>query len=467
MKVDKSVFREYDIRGIWNKTIDKEFAFGLGVAFGKFLKEKLNIQKGRISVGYDARNSSVEILKALSKGLNCENIEVLNIGMVPTPVQYFSLFNLDVDGGVMITASHNPSEYNGFKLSVKTNTIFGSQIQEIYEIMKDINIDENCKAKELIEEVDILTKYKEFMMIQFGYLKDIEEKPKVVLDAGNGVAGFVAYDIFTSLGYETKGLYIEPDGNFPNHHPDPTVEKNLVDLKRVLAEEDYDVGIGYDGDGDRIGVVLKNGDILWGDQLLLLLAEDLAKTQKGVKVVADVKCSDAIFKKMEEIGCKPIMYKTGHSLIKAKMKEENAPLAGEMSGHIFMGDRYFGYDDAIYVSLRLVEIITREKLDLIKWKNSLPKVYNTPEIRIDCPEDKKQKVIEKTKAYLEENKDQLNIVRIDTIDGIRFKTEYGFGLLRASNTQPVLVLRFEADTEDNLNRIKDTILKQVEKFINE
>ncbi|AEA33794.1 phosphomannomutase/phosphoglucomutase [Hippea maritima] len=464
--MQRDVFREYDIRGIWERDIDKEFCFLLGRAFGIYLKENLKKPSGIISIGYDARLSSKDILKSLSDGLSCENIDIINIGLVPTPVQYFSLFNLDIDGGIMITASHNPKEYNGFKLSLKKETLFGAEIQRIADIMEKLGSACDIRAGR-VKQADVLSEYKKFMLDQFGYLKDYNSKPKIALDGGNGTAGFVGYDIFKELGYEVEGLFIEPDGNFPNHHPDPTVEKNLTDLRRVIKEKNIDVGIGYDGDGDRIGVVLKDGSILWGDQLLLLFAQHIAKKRTDVKVVADVKCSDVIFQKMKECGAKPIMYKTGHSLIKSKMKQEGAILAGEMSGHIFIGDRYFGYDDAIYVSLRLVEILTTEGIDLVQWKESLPKVYNTPEIRIDCPDEKKTQVITKIKSYLNRNKDKIGILEINTIDGVRFKTDYGWGLVRASNTQPALVMRFEASSEEKLKELKDKIINTVKGFINE
>ena len=465
MKLDFDVFREYDIRGIWGENINKDFAFLLGVAFGRYLKDKLNKDKLSVSVGYDARFSSKDIFNAVSKGLNSEGVKVFDIGLVPTPVQYFSLFNLDVDGGVMITASHNPKEYNGFKLSVGKETIFGEEIKEVGRLMPSLNVEFDSNVELNIEKVDMLGKYIDFMLDQFGYLKDIKDKPSIALDGGNGAAGFVGFEIFKRLGFDVKGLFIEPDGNFPNHHPDPTVEKNLMDLKETIEKHKFEFGVGYDGDGDRIGVVLKDKTVLWGDQLLLLLSQDLCRRKKGAKVIMDVKCSEVVYNMIEKAGCKAIMFKTGHSLIKDKMKSENALLAGEMSGHVFMGESYFGYDDAIYVSLKLAEIVTRDRLDLVKWKGSLPKVYNTPEIRVDCPEDKKNSVIEKFRFILDKRSEELGIVDMLTIDGIRFKMGYGWGLVRASNTQPVLVLRFEADSEENLGKIKDFTLKHIEELI--
>jgi len=464
--IDRSVFREYDIRGIWGKNIDEDFSFKLGVAFGRYLKVNLRKTSARVSVGYDARHSSKTIFSALTEGLNCEGVKVIDIGLVPTPVQYFSLFRLELDGGVMITASHNPKEYNGFKLSLKTETLFGKRIQELADIMEKLDLGKHKKKIQDIEEVDVKSMYYDYMEKQFGHLKEHRNKPKFALDGGNGVAGFVGYELFKRLGFEVESLFIEPDGDFPNHHPDPTVDKNLMDLRNAIKSKGLEFGIGYDGDGDRIGVVLNDGSPLYGDQLLLLLAENLCEKKRGAKVILDVKCSDVVFELLKKAGCKPIMYKTGHSLIKDKMKSEGALLAGEMSGHIFIRDNYFGYDDAIYVSLRLLDIITTKGLNLLEWKNSLPPVYNTPELRIDCPEDRKKRVIEEFKKFLMENGEKIGVSETNTIDGVRFRTDSGFGLVRASNTQPVLVLRFEASSKEHLELLKEFTLKTVEELIN-
>ncbi len=464
--IDRSVFREYDIRGIWGKNIDAEFSFKLGVAFGRYLKEKLKKSSVRVSVGYDARHSSTAIFDALTDGFDHEGVKVIDIGLVPTPVQYFSLFQLRLDGGVMITASHNPKEYNGFKLSLKTETLFGEKIQQLADIMEKLNLSWHEKKDKDVEKIDIKSMYYDYMEKQFEHLKEHKNKPRFALDGGNGVAGFVGYEIFKRLGFEVESLFIEPDGDFPNHHPDPTVDENLMDLRSVIKSKELEFGIGYDGDGDRIGVVLKDGSPLYGDQLLLLLAQELCGRRKGAKVILDVKCSDVVFELLKKANCKPIMYKTGHSLIKDKMKSEGAPLAGEMSGHIFIADNYFGYDDAIYVSLRLVDIITTKGVDILEWKNSLPPVYNTPEIRIECPEDKKMGVIEEFKKILKKNSRKIGVLEMNTIDGVRFKTDKGFGLVRASNTQPVLVLRFEASSKEHLELLKEFTLKTTEELIN-
>ena len=467
MRIDESIFREYDIRGIWDKNIDGNFCVGLGRAFAIYLKNKTGKDKNlKVSVGYDARLSSVEAFRALCRGLNCEGIGVVGLGLVPTPAQYFSLFNLDVDGGIMITASHNPKEYNGFKLSVGKETLYGSEIQDVKNVLMNIDMDKECVSKEKsIKEYDILTDYENYMLKQFEYLKDMSDKPKIVLDGGNGVGGFVGLPVMQKLGFDVKGIFIKPDGNFPNHHPDPTIEKNLNDLKNELKNGDFDIGIGYDGDADRIGVVLKNGDMLYGDQILLFFAQDILKNHKNAKIIGEVKCSQTLFDGVRKAGGIPIMYKAGHSLIKSKMKQENALLAGEMSGHIFFADRYFGYDDAIYVSLRLIEILARDKTDLIEWKKNLPKTFNTPEIRINCPDKIKKSVVDKLTHYFENNRTAFNIEEINTIDGIRFKTKFGWGLVRSSNTQPSLVLRFEADSENHLDDLKNRTIKITDEVI--
>ncbi len=463
MIVDDSIFREYDIRGIVGQNLDEQFACALGQAFALHLKKAFKKEDLTVSIGYDARLSSKDLFNALCFGLNHSGVKVIDIGLVATPVAYFSLFNLPIDGGIMITASHNPPQYNGFKLSVGKNTIFGEQIQTIKEIMKSIETTEIGTPE--FNSYDIIKDYTNYMLDQFKQLKELPNKPKVVLDAGNGTGGFIAYPILKELGFDVIGLFIEPDGTFPNHHPDPTVDENLKELKKTLRDNSFDIGIGYDGDADRIGVVLKNEDTVYGDQLLLLFAQHILKEHKGATIIGEVKCSQVLYDKIEQAGGRAIMWKAGHSLIKAKMKEENALLGGEMSGHIFFADRYFGYDDAIYVSLRLLEILAKERIDLQQWKNDLPKTYNTPEIRIDCPENKKVAVTKQIEEYFIKNEKEYGILSIVTIDGIRFNTKNGWGLVRSSNTQPALVLRFEANSPENLEKLKNDTLNIVQRTI--
>lgn len=463
-KTDSSIFREYDIRGIWQQDIDEQFSFDLGRAFAKYMKKYSEKDKLTISIGYDARLSSKEIFRALAKGANYEDIGVINLGLVATPVQYFSLFNMAIDGGVMITASHNPKEYNGFKLSVDKETLFGDKIQEVKYIMESLDgVDFDKDVKKEIVDYNIIKDYTAYMLNEFGYLKQYKEKPRIVLDAGNGCGGFIAKPILDDLSFFVKGLFIEPDGTFPNHHPDPTVLGNIEDMRKTVVEGDYEAGIGYDGDADRIGVVLKDGTMLYGDQLLLLFAQDILREHKGAKIIGEVKCSQVLFDGVQKAGGKPIMWKAGHSLIKAKMKDENALLSGEMSGHIFFRDRYFGYDDAIYASLRLLELMTVEKIDILAWRNRLPKMFNTPEIRIDCPDNKKDAVVLHIIEYCRQDKD---IIDINTIDGVRFNVEGGWGLVRKSNTQPAIVLRFEANANELLDDISGKFIGLVKKEIN-
>jgi phosphomannomutase/phosphoglucomutase len=368
----------------------------------------------------------------------------------------------------MVTASHNPPQYNGFKLCLNKTTLFGQEIQEIKELMKKDETKYLKQINPICEEYNIIKDYKAYILNQFAYLKSYSKKPKLVLDAGNGCGGFVAYPLIKNLGFEIEGLYIEPDGNFPNHHPDPTKEENLKDMKKIIKEKNYDLGIGFDGDADRVGVVLKDGRTMLGDRLMLLFSEYILKEKpENPIIVADVKCSNILFEKIKEFGGKPIMWKTGHSLIKEKLYEENAVFAGEMSGHYFFNDRYFGYDDAIYGALRLLEIITKNNLNLVKWIDSLPGVFSTPEIRIACPEERKREIASKICGYFKQKAEEYKIKEIITIDGIRFKTENGWALVRASNTQAELVLRFEAKDEDYLKNLMNIVQNKIEELLKE
>ncbi len=465
MMLREHIFREYDIRGRWLEDFDEEFCFALGRAFVRYASSRLGKPKLRISVGYDARLSSERIFDFVVRGLNVEGAEVLRLGLVPTPVSYFSLFSLDVDGNVMITASHNPKEYNGFKLSVGQETLFGEEILAVEDLVRTLD-ETGVPSGAHFEDVNILRMYKDYMLEQFGYLRHYSDDVCVVLDGGNGVAGFVAYDILKGLNFGLQGLFLEPDGTFPNHHPDPIVEKNVVELRERVMNSGCTVGIGYDGDGDRMGVVASDGRMVYGDMLLLFFAQDIAKRYNKPKVIGEVKCSRILFDGLRKAGCEPIMWKAGHSLIKSKMREEKAQLAGEMSGHMFFKDRYFGYDDAIYASLRLLEILRRDGVSLMEWLDGLPRVFNTPELRVSCPDEKKWRVVEAISDYLDEHASGLGVVELVTVDGVRFEFEDGWGLIRASNTQPALVLRFEAVSEDKLNYIKNKFESLVQEFIN-
>ncbi|NOX19767.1 MAG: phosphomannomutase/phosphoglucomutase [Nitrospirae bacterium] len=465
--VPKRIFREYDIRGEMEKELTPEFAYQLGRAFSQALKEK-NPAAQRVSVGRDARLSSPELAEQIIKGILDSGVNVIDIGLCPTPLQYFSLYHLDLDGGIMVTGSHNPPEYNGFKLSIGKETIFGKDIQRIREIIEEGKYQYSGKGH--LENYDIIRAYKDYIEKELSYLAK-EDYPvlKVVIDSGNGTAGLVAPDILRALGCEVVELYSEPDGRFPNHHPDPTVVDYIQDLIVRTKQTGAHIGVGYDGDADRIGVVNRNGQIIWGDQLMIVLSRDILKTHPGAKIIADVKCSDILFDDIKRHGGQPIIWKTGHSLVKEKMRAEKALLAGEFSGHIFIAERYFGYDDAIYTTVRLVEIMKKEKKDITELLSDVPRLYFTPEIRIPCPDEKKKAVVERVvKNFLEYRQNggsPYRVVDLNTIDGVRVKFEEGWALLRMSNTQPVVVMRVEAISEDAMEAYRDFMENEFKKAL--
>ena len=377
---------------------------------------------------------------------------MINIGIVPTPVNYFSLFELDVAASVQITGSHNPPEFNGFKLSLHKKPVYGDQIQLIKNFILNLDYD-NGEGSET--RYKLLPKYAEMIQSKIS----INKKMKVVMDCGNAAAAINAPSIFKDLGVELKELFCEPDGTFPNHHPDPTVEENLKDLISEIKNGDYDLGIAFDGDADRLGVVDETGDIIWADQLLAILLSDVI--EEGDEVIFDVKCSQALEDVISELGGRPVMWKTGHSLIKNKMAENNCKIGGEMSGHIFFADDYFGYDDAIYVAGRLIQMLSNTEKTLSELKSVIPKYISTPEIRLEAESDEKKFEIAKmAEDYFSKNYDCI------TVDGVRVKFKEGWGLVRASNTQPVIVCRFEGNTLDNMNKIQSIILDKLKEFGN-
>ncbi len=445
MEINPQIFREYDIRGVVNKDLTPEIVTRLGQGFGTYMA-----RSGRktLVVGRDGRLSSKAFSEALIKGLTSTGCDVVDIGLCPTPVYYFSIFYLDKDGGMMVTGSHNPPEFNGFKVSVGKSTIFGEEIQNLRLLIEK---GEFAVGKGNVSEKEIIRSYQDYIK------KNIspERKRRVVIDAGNGTAGVVAGLLLKDLGCEVEELYCEIDGRFPNHFPDPTIPENLKDLINRVKKNRADVGIGYDGDADRIGVVDDQGNIIWGDQLMILFSREILKHRKGATFIAEVKCSQNLFDDIVKHGGKAIMWRTGHSLIKEKMREEIAVLGGEMSGHIFFADRYFGYDDAIYASCRLIELLSKTDKTLFQLLEDVPKTSITPEIRVDCPEEIKFKVVEKVKEELRKDYPVIDV------DGVRVKFEDGWGLVRASNTQPVLVLRFEAPTENRLQEIKKLVEDKV------
>jgi len=442
MKVQRNIFREYDIRGLVDKELTDETALGIAKAFGTYIQRQ---GKKVLAVGRDVRLTSDRFAEILHEGLMSTGCELIDIGVVPSPLLYFSLFQLPVDGGVMITASHNPSEYNGFKLCVGRSSIYGQEIQDI---------------RGMIEEEDFITgkgslKYHENIIGTYiNYILErvrLSRPVNVAIDCGNGTASLVAPELIKALGCKPLELYCTPDGRFPNHHPDPTDPHNLVDLIAKVKEHKLEAGLAYDGDSDRLGVVDDKGNILWGDQLLMIFARDTLKRKPGSTVIFEVKCSMTLEDDIAKNGGVPIMWKAGHSLIKSKMKETHAALAGEMSGHLFFADEYFGYDDAIYASVRLLRILSDEKRPLSEFLSDVRKTYSTPEIRVDCPDDKKFNVVSEVTNYYRGK------YPIIDVDGVRVKFPTGWGLVRASNTQPALVLRFEADSPDALQKIQSEV----------
>ncbi|HWP93901.1 MAG TPA: phosphomannomutase/phosphoglucomutase [Thermodesulfobacteriota bacterium] len=452
-RINPQIFREYDIRGIVDKDLSEEVIETIGKAYGTYMRK---LGKKKVSLGRDCRSSSPAYAKAISRGINSAGLDVIDIGMVSTPILYFSLFNLDVDGGVMITASHNPGEYNGIKLCVEKDSLFGDGIQNIRKIAESGDF---ALGKGTVETRDVIESYLKFLR------ENVQIKPgiKVGIDYGNGMVGIAGPQILKAFRCDATELYATPDGAFPNHHPDPTVVENLEDLINTVREKKLQLGIGFDGDGDRVGVVDEGGNIIWGDMLVVILSRDILSRTPGAKVIGDVKCSGRLFKDIERNGGYPIMWKTGHSLIKNKMKVEKAALAGEMSGHIFFADKYFGYDDALYAGLRLLEIISNTGKKVSELLEGIPPAISTPEIRVECPEEIKFRVVEEVKEKLKKNYEVIDI------DGVRIEFPDGWGLIRASNTQPALVLRFEAETKERLEEIRSLIegkLEEAKKKLN-
>ncbi|MDD5454197.1 MAG: phosphomannomutase/phosphoglucomutase [Candidatus Ratteibacteria bacterium] len=445
--MEPHIFREYDIRGLVEKDLTEEVARQIGQAIGTYLKKSGN----KIVVGKDNRKSSPSLANALIEGLLSAGCDVIDIGTLPTPVLYFSIQLYSQTGGVMITGSHNPPEYNGIKICKGLSSIYGKEIQNLRGIIESKKFE---KGKGSLTKKDPKNDYIDFIAKRVKVNPDL----KIIIDAGNGTSGFLVPELMEKLNIKPSYLYIEPDGNFPNHLPDPTVYKNMQDLIDKVRQSNADVGIGYDGDADRIGAIDDKGRIVWGDKLLCLYAKEVLSQHPHAKVIMDVKCSQATVEYIEKYGGKAIMWKTGHSLIKEKMKEEGALLAGEMSGHMFFKDNYLGFDDAFFASLRLLEILSKTKEKLSQLVDKIPNYYSTPEIRIDCPEQEKFKVVEQLKKYFQKKYKTIDI------DGVRILFKNGWGLIRASNTQPILVLRFEAQTERSLQDIKNEIKKKLEEY---
>lgn len=452
VKINPQIFREYDVRGTVGKDLSDEFAYLLGRAYGELVRES----KGqRVAIGHDCRLSSPGYARELARGIAEEGVHVIHTGMGPTPQLYFSIFTLNTDGGIQVTGSHNPSDMNGFKICLGKMTLSGQQIQELRARVERLNgkpathPTRGTISEQLIQKTYIDT------LVENSRSAMGKRKLRVVVDAGNGVGGMVGPAVLRRLGIEVIELFCEPDGRFPNHHPDPSEVKNLQHLIAKVRETKADCGIGWDGDADRIGVVDEQGHILFGDMLLLIYARELLKSVKHPTVIGDVKCSRLLFEDLKKRGANAIMWKTGHSLIKGKLRDTGGELAGEMSGHIFFKHRFYGFDDAIYASQRFVEVLSNTDLAASKLIADLPKMYSTPEIRVDCPEEVKFRIPERAKSLFPG-------YEVETIDGVRVSFEHGWALVRASNTQPVLVMRFEAESEAYLNEYQTLVTKKLE-----
>ena len=461
-KFHSSILRAYDIRGIYNQTLFDNDAYFVGRCFAKILHQN---NKNKMAVGCDGRYSSPILKERLIQGLYDSGIEVVDIGLGPTPMLYFSVYELNLDAGIMVTGSHNPKEHNGFKMMIKNQNFYGADILGLEKILENQDF---VNAEGSVSTFDIREKYLnrllndcEVTQSDSGLLNEVEnfegqKKLKIVWDAGNGSAG----EIMTMLSERIYGehilLFNEIDGDFPNHHPDPTEAKNLQDLIAVIKSQNYDFGIAFDGDGDRIGVVDGEGEIIWGDQLLIFFAREILAKKQGATIIADVKASGSLFSEITKAGGEAVMWKTGHSLIKAKMRELGASLAGEMSGHIFFADKYYGFDDALYASIRLINILANSSKSLAQMRAELPKTFSTAEIRIETSEEKKFVIVEDLKNLLHKNNEKF----VD-IDGIRAQSSEGWWLIRASNTQPVLVARCEANSQQNLEKMKNNLREKL------
>jgi phosphomannomutase len=446
-RFDPTCLREYDIRGIVGKTLGEDDAYAIGRGFATQLRRAGGT---RAAVGYDGRLSSPMLEAALIRGLTAGGVDVVRIGLGPTPMLYYAEATLEVDGGIQITGSHNPADYNGFKMVLQHRPFFGADIQTIGRLAEEGDWEEGTGE---VTSADVIDLYVDRLMQ--GYAGGAF---RIGWDAGNGAAGEVIEKLVKLLPGEHHTIFTDIDGTFPNHHPDPTEEKNLVDLKRLVAEKNLDFGLAFDGDGDRLGAIDGQGRVVWGDQLLSILAEPVLRAEPGATIIADVKASQALYDRIAELGGTPLMWKTGHSLIKTKMKETNAPLAGEMSGHIFFAHEYYGYDDAQYAAIRLIRAVRVLGGSLTALKDAMPVMVNTPEMRFQSSEDRKFKVVEEVLARLEAEGADVN-----KTDGARVNTPEGWWLLRASNTQDVLVARAEAKDQAGLDRLMAMINDQLAK----
>ena len=442
-----TILREYDIRGIVGDTLTQEDAYGLGRGFAALARER---DVSRVAVGRDGRTHSEMLEDALVRGLTEGGVDVVRIGMGPSPMLYFATHTLDVGGGIQVTGSHNPADYNGFKMLLSGGSVFGEEIQALG---RRCAAGEWSEGQGKVEDADVRQAYADRLV------EDVDAKPfRVGWDAGNGAAGPILERLVERLPGEHHTIYTEVDGRFPNHHPDPTVEANLADLKRLVADKGLDFGIAFDGDGDRIGAVDGQGRVIWGDQLLMILAEAVLRDEPGATIIADVKASQTLFDRIASLGGRPLMWKTGHSLIKSKMKETGAPLAGEMSGHIFFKHRWYGFDDALYAAVRLIEAVSQCGRSLTEIMDAMPSTTATPEMRFQVDEVRKFAIVEEVGGRL-----AADGADVDATDGVRVSTADGWWLLRASNTQDVLVARAEAKDQAGVERLVAQIDDQLAK----
>src|SRR5690625_3066590 len=445
-RFDPTLLREYDVRGVVGQTLHEADARALGRAVGTAVRRRGG---SRVAVCYDGRLSSPDMEAALVEGLSAAGVTALRIGMGPTPELYFAVHHLDADGGVMVTGSHNPPEYNGFKIVIGKQAVFGEDIQALGELAASGDFE---RGQANPENHNVTEAYIKRLAQDFDGPRNL----KIAWDAGNGAAGPAMRRLTEQLPGEHIILFDEVDGTFPNHHPDPTVPENLETLRQTVIDEVCDIGFAFDGDGDRIGALDNKGRPLWGDQMMLLLARDILKPQPGATIIADVKASQTLFDGVAALGGRPLMWKTGHSLIKAKMLEESAPFAGEMSAHLFFADHFYGHDDALYAAVRLINALGTWGDSLAAFRDSLPQVVNTPELRFPCPEERKKPVIEEVRERL-----AAAGAEVDATDGVRVREGNGWWLLRASNTQDVLVARCEAQDEETLARLRKTLDEQL------
>jgi phosphomannomutase/phosphoglucomutase len=439
--INPEIYRKYDIRGIAEKDMNADDVERIGKGIGTYLQQQGNTF---IAVGRDCRLTSNEYTERLIQGLIATGCRVTDIGMCSTPVSYFAIRHLKTQGSVMVTASHNPPEYNGFKICSNTDSVWGDQLQEIRRIIEQGDF---SQGQGIADTYEILPPYIDYVSDNI----QLKHPLSIGVDAGNGTAGLTIVPILKRLGCDIHELYTTPDGAFPHHEADPTVAQNMADIVALIKEKKLDVGFGFDGDGDRIGMVDNNGDLIYGDQMMIIFSREILTRKPGATFISEVKCSQTMYDDITKNGGNAIMWKTGHSMIKQKMKEVKAELAGEMSGHIFFADRYFGYDDAVYAACRMLEILANTGKSIGQLLADVPKTYTTPEIRVDCPDHVKFNVVDQVTDYFRQREDVIDI------DGVRVLFGDGWGLVRASNTQPALVLRFEALSKERLTEIKNTV----------